>query len=345
MARETQSINPLEARVQAIIPQIPEALARGGFPDARVAVMLAHPDGRRIGTPQREKELIYLASKGKIGWLIGAWAYATKQRYTPDLEISIGDAEQKKDLNDEVAKLTNKKERFKGETITLQEITELTLGPSANEPLGILKQWLGHELQNNADEPIKDPAEYIQDKVNTLLKGSLGDDHKVQWTVTGSPQAERNGLWNCGTIEEVMTLFQMLANGDPRLGVSSKAITIMQTEMKQGINPSFELTGKLRKTPSANEENFGKSGDCSVTIGEHPALSATYDPPVEQNTMTYVSSVDRVQTPEGPVDIIYSVAAPYDDPTHPEEADDDVHNLRREQIGNIVTDKLVQIVG
>jgi hypothetical protein len=256
----------------------------------------------------RTKELMYAASMTKPAWMTGILHVAedlAKKRKTPVSKLTISlSPEEQKELRTELDTDLERPDISVHNDMSLREMTDLTVGLSANTPLSIMKTWMTTQLHG------QQPADFIQQRTEAIVKSALGKND-ILLTITGSQKAQQNGTWNCASLEELLTFNRLLADADSRLGLSPESIQLMQQAMTLTADPDIELGHRLQGNTKVKRV-LGKSGYWPYTEKDDIAvLPDEFGLGPGKRWLMHLGTVERVERDSGTrYDIGYMAALP-----------------------------------
>jgi hypothetical protein len=339
--------SPKETHTREQITSLSERV-KTAFPGAHAGIIIRYPDSQPIGVGQTEP--MYMASMSKPFSVLAALQMGLQQRVDLRANVFEFQGEEHEALQTELREL-KKDENFVVEpTVSFQNLANYSLGVSSNVSLSILRRWMDEKLQD--DEWGRNAVDYTQDLVETILKKALGKNKdEIVWAFNNSTkELTRTGLWNCATLEEVETIFQLIAEGDPRLRVSRDVIGIMRGAMRESIDSDLELTEQFKRDEQSQGQQpqklpiidaFGKFGEYTLKDDEKiEPLFGAYNIVRDGTKLLCIGATERI-TPitNGNINVAYFAAIPL-----PETAtDEEVAEIKR-QAGQMMTSELKKII-
>ncbi len=231
--------------------------------------------------------------------------------------------------NDELLKVAVEELSFcDNGSLNMSEVVKVILGPSSNEAVLLLKNWIVGETNSEA-------ADFVQNTTDQLLEPILeGKTSKI--AITGSSKAKKVGYWNCGSLEEIFYIFKLVADGSESLDLSKESIDLMRKSMEDTADNEIELGVSLKGNEQVKKV-FGKSGF-------YPDMKTSWQPTLVKQMgweayeyMMFVLSLERVifhNDNGGVTDISYSLGLPFN--SDKDALDDDISSYKKELSGIII---------
>ncbi len=144
--------------------------------------------------------------------------------------------------------------------VSLEDLVRVTLGPSSNESILVIKSWLASEFN------IENPANYVQEQMDRLLETDGFAPEDLRLSITGSTLHKDRSGKNTGRLSEITAVYRMVAESDARLDLSERSVAIVKEAMKVPYDARIDIQAQLQEL---GHEVWGK-------IGWFPDLDTDY---------------------------------------------------------------------
>lgn len=222
--------------------------------------------------------------------------------------------------------------------VSLGELIRSTLGPSSNVAISVLVKYLGELIRDTGITP----QDFIQARMDKLL----GSESLL--TINNSSKEQKTGLWNSGRLSELMIVFAMIMNNDPRLGLSNEYLTLMKGVMEEEFaDPIIELKQRTKRMGLLSKTQFvGKSGyfsDLDILPEKSNSMNALMGSNGWNSNQitkaTYIVDMERLMTENGKImDMAVAVGIPHN------ETDNTILQKQKVLASGIVMDKLLSLL-